>query len=88
MFDLLSLAVCDKMLIYESDIIVLNSIAFINEVVQLLKKYQKILLLLDNDSNGNKITTYLLDQYKNVIDQSCVYLNYKDLNEKLIDGII
>lgn len=88
MFDLMSLAVFDKTLIHESDSIVLNSIAFINEVVQLLKKYQKVLLLLDNDSNGNKITTYLLDQYKNVIDQSCVYLNYKDLNERLIDGII
>jgi len=84
MFDLLSLAVFDKTLIHESDILVLNSIAFINEVVQLLKDYQKVVLFLDNDSNGNKITTYLLDQYKNVIDQSSIYINFKDLNEKLI----
>ncbi|WP_117884855.1 toprim domain-containing protein [Aureibaculum luteum] len=84
MFDLLSLAVFDKKLIHESDIIVLNSIAFINEVILLLTDFQKVVLFLDNDSNGNKITTYLLNQYKNVIDQSSIYINFKDLNEKLI----
>ena len=84
MFDLLSLAVFDKELINVSNIVVLNSIAFINEVILLLTDYQKVVLFLDNDTNGNKITTYLLEQYKNVIDQSSVFINYKDLNEKLI----
>lgn len=88
MFDLMSLAVFDKALTNASDIIVLNSIAFINDVAQLLQDYQKVLLFLDNDAIGNKTTTYLLNHYKNAIDQSNVYINFKDLNEKLIGGSI
>ena len=84
MFDILSLAVFDKVLIDCSDVIVLNSIAFINDVAQLLQDYQKVVLFLDNDENGNKTTTHLLIQHNNVIDKSCVYKNFKDLNEKLI----
>ena len=47
MFDLMSLAVFDKVLIDCSDVIVLNSIAFINEITQLLQDYQKVVLFLD-----------------------------------------
>lgn len=84
MFDLMSLAVFDKVLIDYSDVIILNSIAFINDVAQLLQDYQKVMLFLDNDENGNKTTTHLLKHHNNTFDKSSVYKNFKDLNEKLI----
>jgi len=84
MFDLMSLAVFDRTVIHDSDIIILNSIAFINAIKQILPDYKKVLLFLDNDTIGNKTTTHLLNQHNNVIDKSSVYKNFKDINEKLI----
>jgi 5S rRNA maturation endonuclease (ribonuclease M5) len=85
MFDLLSVSVFNNRLIDCSDIIVLNSIIFINEISSFLKEYQKVLLFLDNDENGNKTTINLLKHHKNTIDQSYMYVHFKDLNEKLIE---
>ena len=84
MFDLMSLAVSDKEIIDCSDIIVLNSIAFIKKITPFLNDYQKVVLFLDNDESGNKKTTYLLKNYTNAIDHSSSYKNFKDLNEKLM----
>lgn len=84
MFDLLSLEVFDKELTHSSDILVLNSVAFLNDITQLLPNYSKVSLFLDNDAMGNKTTAYLVKHHNNVVDQSNVYINFKDLNEKLI----
>ena len=83
MFDLLSLAIMDDVLLNTSDIIVLNSIAFVMDIEKHIFKYALVHLYLDNDTAGQKTTQYLIDKYKHVIDKSSSYKNYKDLNEML-----
>jgi len=85
MFDLLSLAVIDNKLIQNSDIIILNSLAFINQIESQISNYEKIILMLDNDHAGKKATQQLQGQFPQAIDQSYTYNNYKDLNEKLMN---
>ena len=84
MFDLLSIVTIDFGLVQSSDIIVLNSLAFINQIEPLVSNYEKIVLMLDNDPSGKKATQQLLKQFRQAIDQSFTYKNYKDLNEKLM----
>ena len=81
MFDLLSLAMIKESLLIASDIIVLNSIAFIKDMEGCIHSYDKINLYLDNDASGMHTTKYLLDKYNNTIDKSSTYKNFKDLNE-------
>ncbi|CAH8282328.1 CHC2-type zinc finger protein [Mariniflexile fucanivorans] len=81
MFDLLSLAMLDENLLKTSDILVLNSIAFIKEAEKYFETYDFVHLYLDNDSAGENATRYLTETYRNVIDQSDTYINHKDLND-------
>lgn len=83
MFDLLSLAIMDDVLLSTSDILVLNSISFINDIEKYISKYTLVHLYLDNDSTGQKATQYLISKYKISIDKSSSYKNYKDLNDLL-----
>jgi len=83
MFDLLSLAIMDEVLLSTSDILVLNSISFINDIEKHISKYVIVHLYLDNDSAGQKATQYLMEKYKHVIDKSSSYKNYNDLNDLL-----
>ncbi len=83
MFDLLSLAIMDDVLLNTSDILVLNSISFINNIEKYISKYALVHLYLDNDSTGQKAAQYLTDKYKVSIDKSSSYKNYKDLNDLL-----
>ncbi len=83
MFDLLSLATLDDNLLKTSDILVLNSISFINDIEKHISKYTLVHLYLDNDSTGHKATQYLISKYKISIDKSSSYKNYKDLNDLL-----
>ena len=83
MFDLLSLAIMDEILLSTSDILVLNSISFINDIEKHISKYALVHLYLDNDSPGQKAAQYLIDKYKVSIDKSSSYKNYKDLNDLL-----
>ncbi len=83
MFDLLSLAVMNEVLIKTSDILVLNSIAFIKDIEIHISKYELVHLYLDNDAAGENATQYLIENNKHVIDQSTTYKNYKDLNDLL-----
>lgn len=83
MFDLLSLATLDSNLLKTSDILVLNSISFINAIEKYMSKYTLVHLYLDNDTTGKKATQYLIHNYKHVIDKSSSYVNYKDLNDLL-----
>jgi hypothetical protein len=68
-------------LLKTSDIIVLNSIAFIKDMEGCIHSYDNINLYLDNDASGRHATKYLLDNYNNTIDKSSTYKNFKDLNE-------
>ena len=83
MFDLLSLATLDDNLLKPSDILVLNSISFINVIEKYISKYVLVHLYLDNDTAGKKVTQNLINKYKHVIDKSSSYKNYKDLNDLL-----
>ena len=78
MFDLLSLVSILKEKIKEVDILVLNSIAFVNNVVPTLMNYEKVLLYLDNDRSGDLATSHLLDTCPQSHDCRELYKGYKD----------
>ena len=84
MFDLLSIAIINFKLVQSSDIIVLNSLAFINQIGLQISNYKRIILILDNDPSGTNVTKQLLKQFPQTVDKSYTYKNYKDLNEKLM----
>ena len=83
MFDLLSLATMDEDLTNTSDILILNSIAFVKEIEKHIPKYELVHLYLDNDTAGKKAAQYLICTYNRVIDQSSFFKNHKDLNDLL-----
>jgi hypothetical protein len=86
MFDLLSFAEMYPEELNGSDIIILNSLSFLQQITPYFKNYKSVDLYLDNDLSGKKNTTELLKYYPNIKDQSYRYKNYKDLNEKLACG--
>ena len=63
------------------DFLILNSTAMLFKADETLKKYDKILLFLDNDKNGFAVKEKILKKYKNVEDCSLIYREFKDLNE-------
>ncbi|MCK0158971.1 toprim domain-containing protein, partial [Cellulophaga sp. F20128] len=83
LFDLLSLATLKPRELKVSDIIVLNSIAFIKDVEIHFAKYECIHLYLDNDLAGQKATLYLKKNHKHIIDRSDTYKYHEDLNDFL-----
>ena len=69
-----------------SDFLVLNSTAMFFKAEEMLKKYDKIYLFLDNDSNGMFTKTKIQNQYNNVEDCSFIYNGFKDFNEWFCKG--
>ena len=86
MFDLLSLAILEPELLNISDIMVMNSIAFVKDIESYIINYEQTLLYLDNDTAGTGATKYLMETNHKVIDKSNTYKNHKDLNNYLCDG--
>ncbi len=84
MFDLLSLVELVPDELENKDVVVLNSLSFLEQVGQLFKYYKAVELYLDNDHPGNNYSEELIQKYKNTIDRSTLFNGYKDLNEKLI----
>jgi len=84
MFDLLSMAELYPNQLESSDVIVLNSLSFLEAVLELFKNYNKVELYLDHDESGRIYSKDLTDRYFNVKDTSECYIGYKDLNEQLI----
>ena len=84
MFDLLSLAEIFPDLLINSDIVVLNSLAFLQQITPHFKNYKEVDLYLDNDQAGNKNREKLLQDYKRTKDRGELFQGFKDLNEKLI----
>jgi len=68
------------------DCLVLNSTAMLFKAQEKLKSYDKILLFLDNDPNGESVALKIKDAYNLIEDYSFVYSNFKDLNEWLAKG--
>ncbi len=83
LFDFLSLAVLENKLVNTSDVIILNSLAFLAQIQTHIPEYQQVLLYLDNDPAGDIATGELLSRFENVTDKRNSYKNFKDLNEKL-----
>ena len=83
MFDLLSLAIKNEIFLETSDILVLNSIAFVKGIEKYIPKYDLVNLYLDNDEAGKSASNYLNKNHKNVIDRNEYYKNHKDLNDLL-----
>jgi len=69
------------------DLLVMNSIALLNNTKEHLKKYSEINLFLDNDQSGIKCKNEILQTFPNAKDYSEHYKNHKDLNEYLIEQI-
>ena len=85
MFDLLSIAEIYPEVLNGSDIIVLNSLSFLQQITRYFNNYTSVDLFLDNDQAGKKNAKKLLQHYPHIKDQSHRYKNYKDLNEKLAE---
>jgi hypothetical protein len=63
--------------------IILNSLVFIPMIVEHLKQYDVINLLLDNDGPAEEKIDYLLQEGVNIHDARHLYKGYNDLNEML-----
>ncbi len=84
MFDFLSLLVISRKWFVESDVLVLNSLAFATKIKPLLAKYSCLNLALDNDNAGEKWTQHLIHLHPKAIDRRNCYAGFKDVNEKLM----
>ena len=80
-FDYLTYKNLEKKENSNSDYLILNSTAMFFKVEETLKKYDKISLFLDNDSNGEFVKSKIQNQHKNVEDCWLIYQGFKDLNE-------
>ncbi|MBO3100309.1 toprim domain-containing protein [Gelidibacter sp. DF109] len=83
MFDLLSLAVLNEALINDSDVLVLNSLAFVKDIEVHFSDYDMVHLYFDRDGAGRNVTLYLTNKYSHVLDKSDGYKDHKDLNDFL-----
>ncbi len=84
MFDLLSMAELYPDKLTTSDVMVLNSLSFLEAVSELFENYKEVELYLDNDATGRMHSKELTNRYSNVKDKSECFIGYKDLNEQLI----
>lgn len=83
MFDYLSLLAMGPTWLKDSDILVLNSLAFANQLGETIDDYTQCRLLLDNDAAGDRMTKSLLGKHRNLEDERFFFSGFKDLNEKL-----
>lgn len=69
-----------------SDTVVLNSVVNLSKAVPYLSQHAVIHAFFDNDETGRKTTSDLLRlcPRSEIIDQSCFYRRYKDVNDYLI----
>ncbi|MEL4306906.1 toprim domain-containing protein [Joostella sp. CR20] len=81
MFDLLTYNCYKKNAISNADLLILNSISFIEKAEKYIQNYHCIELYLDRDSAGKKATHSLLNLSSKCIDMSLLYNGYNDLNE-------
>jgi hypothetical protein len=80
-FDYLTYRNLEKIENSTSDYLILNSTAMLFKVEEALEKYTKIALFLDNDDNGIATKEIIQKKYRDVVDCSLLYSDFKDLNE-------
>lgn len=69
-----------------SNFLILNSLSLIKRCHQILGAHKDIFLLLDKDTAGRNATNEMLQKYKQAIDCSNFYRDFKDLNEFLMQS--
>ena len=80
MFDMLSLLERDKHLMETNDLLILNSLGFIEKAFEMFEPYESIMLYLDNDSAGRNAVNLMMQQQPKCTDRSKLYENFKDVN--------
>ena len=70
-----------------SNYLILNSISLLKKNLKFLKNHSKIESFLDNDLSGNEATNFLIESFDNLVDCRELYINYKDLNEYLVNQL-
>ena len=80
-FDFLTYKMIMKDELFLNDVIILNSTTMLFKVRNMLSRYEKISLFLDNDISGKSVKNLISTHYKNVEDCSVIYKDFKDLNE-------
>src|SRR5690606_3410247 len=83
MFDLLSLVKLDPKWSHKADILVLNSLALIGKSKEILSRYKRLELALDNDPAGDRATQQLMGEFPRARDRRKLYGGHKDLNDKV-----
>ena len=84
--DFLSWFDCKLFFAGNHDYLILNTLAFLNKSKSLIKEYNEVLLLLDNDEAGKKASAELIgSELSKCIDMSTGYSEFKDLNDSLLN---
>lgn len=65
----------------KNDVVVLNSLALLAQGLEVIERYRKVLLFLDNDQAGKEAARRIQRAKAAVTDYSGLYFNYKDLAE-------
>ena len=69
-----------------SDTIVLNGLGFVEKFIEIMPKYTKIDLYLDNDKAGKETVARIQDTRPDAVNRSqIIYPQYKDFNEYIIN---
>src|SRR5665647_305743 len=69
-----------------SDTIVLNGLGFVEKFIEIMPKYTKINLYLDNDKAGKETAARIQDTRPDAVNRSqIIYPQYKDFNEYIIN---
>lgn len=85
MIDFLSYLTLQKSTELVEDVVILNSVTLASKLEEIeMDQYQSILLFLDNDSSGKKLTQELCEKYSNVKPMNILYPEHKDLNDFLL----
>lgn len=68
-----------------TDMLVLNSLSFLERSIPILDRHKHVDLYLDHDAAGRRATSKALAHSPAVVDRSDLYLGYKDFNDWTIN---
>ncbi len=67
----------------QTDFVILNSLSFFEKTKKEIGEYTRVNLFLDRDDSGIKATRKAIPSDFKFKDQSILYKDFKDLNDKL-----
>ncbi|MCK0190461.1 toprim domain-containing protein [Arenibacter sp. F20364] len=80
MFDILSLMDMGNNLMEKNDLLILNSLGFIEKSFDMFDAYKSVALYMDNDRAGKKAVDLMLKENPKCKDRSNLYKDFKDVN--------